>query len=94
MTNQKTTSKNEVFGKAVMCLGLSTVYIAALAWPFGLSEHGYVAARALLAGSVMFAISVPAWIINIKRELASATVEEKVTAEAKDMVPQKAGNRA
>ncbi len=92
MTNQKTTSKNEVLGKAIMCLGLSTVYIAALAWPFGLSEHGYVATRAITAGSVMFAISVPVWIINIKRELASA--EEKVTAEAKEQVSQKVGHLA
>ncbi len=92
MTNQKTTSKNEVFGKAIMCLGLSTVYIAALAWPFGLSEHGYVATRAILAGSIMFAISVPVWVINIKRELASA--EEKAKAEAKEKVSQKVGHLA
>ena len=49
-------------------VGSPAFYIAMLAWPFGLSEQGYIATRALLAGSVMFAISIPAWFINIKRD--------------------------
>jgi hypothetical protein len=82
MKTQQTKKNHSVFWKISVCVSLSAFYIAMLAWPFGLSEQGYVATRALLAGAVMFAFSVPAWIINIKREFFSDTTEAKSAAVA------------
>ena len=84
MTNQKTSAGNNLFGKMVLCVSLSTIYIAMLAWPFGLSENGYVATRAILAGTIMFAVSIPVWIVNIKRELSAVESKERLTATASE----------
>ncbi|MCK4837846.1 MAG: hypothetical protein KAS94_03535, partial [Desulfobulbaceae bacterium] len=50
---------------------LSTFYFAMLAYPFGVTGGGYVVERALVAGVIFFAISIPAWIVNVKREFFS-----------------------
>ncbi len=91
MTNQKSSKTYQIFWKTTVCVSLSAVYIAALAWPFGLSEQGYVASRALLAGSVMFAISIPAWFINVKREFMA---KEAQTAGEQEQVLDKIGELA
>ena len=86
MTTGKSDKVKKVLRKTIVCMSLSSFYFAMLAWPFGLTEQGYVLTRAILAGLVMFAISSPVWVINIKRELAreetaeeTTVVEEKVT---------------
>jgi hypothetical protein len=94
MTNQKASKSHQVFWKTFVCVSLSAFYIAMLAWPFGLSEQGYMASRALLAGSIMLAISIPAWIINIKREFMSDAAREAQTGEAREQVIQKIGQLA
>lgn len=39
--------------------------------------EGYVWQKAMIAGVIFFAISIPAWIVNLKREFYSATVVEE-----------------
>ncbi len=94
MTNQESKKTHSAFWKTFVCVSLSAFYIAMLAWPFGLSEHGYIATRALLAGSIMFAISIPAWIINIKREFFSAEAEVAEKVEVTNQEEQTIGELA
>lgn len=74
---ETTISKSAVL-KTATCMGLSTCYFAMLAYPFGVTGNGYVVERALIAGAIFFAVSIPAWIINVRREFFS----EALTTEA------------
>ena len=80
----KTLKEQNALWKTVTCIALSTFYFAMLAYPFGVTGEGYVAERVLIAGVLFFAISIPAWIINAKREFFSeaAAVESKVAVKA------------
>jgi|GEM_PF-2686357 len=71
--------------KTATCIGLSFFYIALLAYPFGITSEGFMVERMLIAGVVLFAISIPAWMINVKREFFS-TEEEKEKSE--ETVPE------
>ena len=79
MKTLKTTKKDSALWKTATVMGLSTFYFAMLAYPFGVTRDGYVVERALIAGVIFFAISIPAWIINLKREFFT---EEPVTSKA------------
>jgi len=57
--------------KTATCVVLSLFYFAVLAYPFGVSAQGFVLNKAIIAAVIFFAISIPAWIINIKREFFS-----------------------
>ena len=94
MNTQKSEKAHSAFWKTVVCVSLSAFYFAMLAWPFGLTETGYMASRAFLAAAVMFAISIPVWIINIKREFFSVEAEAPKTAEVKEQVFHKIGQLA
>jgi len=52
-----------------------------LAYPFGVAMEGYVWQKAVIAGVVFFAISIPAWIVNLKREFYDATAAEGTVEE-------------
>jgi len=67
--------------KTAMCIVMSMFYFAMLAYPFGVAMEGYVWQKALIAGVIFFAISIPAWIVNLKREFYDATAAEE-TVEA------------
>ena len=58
--------------KTALCIGMSLFYCAMLAYPFGVAAEGYVWQKAVVAGAVLFAISIPAWIVNLKREFYGA----------------------
>ncbi len=62
--------------KTAMCIVLSMFYFAMLAYPFGVAMEGFVWQKAVIAGVIFFAISIPAWIINLKREFYDATATE------------------
>ncbi|MDA8160398.1 MAG: hypothetical protein M0T76_06735 [Desulfobacteraceae bacterium] len=94
MTIQRSEQVHNAFWKIFVSISLSTFYFTMLAWPFGLTQTGYMASRAFLAGAIMFAISIPAWIINIKREFFSDEMEAAKTAEAKAPVYHTIGQLA
>ena len=68
--------------KSALCIVMSMFYFAMLAYPFGVAMEGYVWQKAVIAGVIFFAISIPAWIVNLKREFYGAeqteTAEERV----------------
>lgn len=81
MNTTKTTQKMSAEKKTALCIVMSMFYFAMLAYPFGVSVEGYVWQKVLIAAVIFFAISIPAWIINLKREFydvqqAEGTVEE------------------
>ena len=76
-TYSNTKNEQSPFWKTMTCILLSMFYFAMLAYPFGVSKEGYMVNQALIAGVVFFAISIPAWIINVKREFYGS--EEEVT---------------
>jgi hypothetical protein len=80
----KTLKDQSATWKTAACVALSTFYFAMLAYPFGVTGEGYVVERVLIAGVLFFAISIPAWIINAKREFFSeaAAAERKVAVKA------------
>ncbi len=57
--------------KTALCIVMSMFYFAMLAYPFGVAMEGYVWQKAVIAGVIFFAISIPAWIVNLKREFYS-----------------------
>lgn len=63
--------------KTALCIVMSMFYFAMLAYPFGVAMEGYVWQKALIAGVIFFAISIPAWIVNLKREFYDATATEE-----------------
>jgi len=65
--------------KTALCIVMSMFYFAMLAYPFGVAMEGYVWQKAMVAGVIFFAISIPAWIVNLKREFYSA--EQTAAAE-------------
>jgi hypothetical protein len=67
----KTSDKQRAIRKTAICVALSTFYFAMLAYPFGVTGDGYVVERVLIAGGIFFASSIPAWIVNAKREFFS-----------------------
>ena len=67
MKTEETTRQRPIW-KTMTCILLSMFYFAMLAYPFGVSKDGYMVNQALIAGVIFFAISIPAWIINVKRE--------------------------
>lgn len=69
--------------KTAMCIVMSMFYFAMLAYPFGVAMEGYVWQKAVIAGVIFFAISIPAWIVNLKREFYGATA----AAEEREEVP-------
>jgi len=79
--------KQSGLGKTATCMALSLFYFALLAYPFGVTAEGFMVGRMLIAGIILFAISVPVWIINVKREFftseeeVQATVAEKTAAQ-------------
>ena len=77
MKTLKTSQKNSSIWKTATCIGLSLFYFALLAYPFGVTAEGFMVERMLIAGVVFFAISIPAWIVNLKREFF--TPEEETT---------------
>jgi hypothetical protein len=78
----KTLKKQNELWKIAACVALSSFYFTMLAYPFGITPEGYDIERVLIAGGILFAMSIPVWIINIKREFLSETemVEKKVAA--------------
>jgi hypothetical protein len=58
--------------KTALCIVMSMFYFAMLAYPFGVAMEGYVWQKAVIAGVIFFAISIPAWIVNLKREFYGA----------------------
>lgn len=68
-----------------------------LAYPFGVTGDGYVPQRALIAGVIFFAISIPAWIVNVKKELLTApgalTVREGAAHGAPSTIQSRAAGR-
>lgn len=66
--------------KTGTCMILSTFYFAMLAYPFGVTQEGYAIERMMVVGFLFFAISIPTWIINIRREFFTeqAVVNKKV----------------
>lgn len=80
----KTLKQQKELWKIATCVALSMFYFAMLAYPFGVTGEGYLVERALIAGAIFFAISIPVWIVNVKREFFSeaAVAEEKVTVQA------------
>lgn len=81
MNATETTSRWSPERKTAMCIVLSMFYFAMLAYPFGVAMEGYVWQKALIAGVIFFAISIPAWIVNLKREFYDATATEAGTVE-------------
>lgn len=67
--------------KTALCIVMSMFYFAMLAYPFGVAMEGYVWQKAVIAGVVFFAISIPAWIVNLKREFYDATATEGTVEE-------------
>lgn len=82
MKTLKTSKKESALWKTATVMGLSTFYFAMLAYPFGVTRDGYVIERALIAGVIFFAISIPAWIVNLKREFFTEQAAVSKTAEA------------
>jgi len=80
-TNDSASSVTTTYWKTATCVVLSMFYFAMLAYPFGVSGEGYVLNKALIAAVIFFAISIPAWIINIKREFLSPDQEATNTEE-------------
>ena len=80
----KTVKQQKGLWKIATCIALSTFYFAMLAYPFGVTGEGYVIERVLIAGAIFFAISIPAWIVNAKREFLSEAevVESNVAVKA------------
>jgi hypothetical protein len=70
--------------KTALCIVLSMFYFAMLAYPFGVAMEGYVWQKAVIAGIIFFAISIPAWIVNLKREFYSVSATEGATEEMLD----------
>nr|MBF0220965.1 hypothetical protein [Desulfobulbaceae bacterium] len=68
--------------KTATCVVLSLFYFALLAYPFGVTAEGFMVERMIIAAVVFFAISIPAWIINVKRELFSPEEEGADIVEA------------
>ena len=83
----KTLKKQNAILKTAACVALSTFYFAMLAYPFGVTQEGYAIERVLIAGLIFMAISIPAWIVNIKREFFTEeeVVEKKVTQKVTDI---------
>ena len=75
--------------KTATCIGLSLFYFALLAYPFGITAQGFMVERMLIAAVVLFAISVPAWIINVKRELFTPEEETQKVEEVQESVAVK-----
>ena len=84
----KKLNKQDAIWKTATCVALSTFYFAMLAYPFGVTGEGYVVERVLIAGVLFFAISIPAWVINAKREFFSeAALAEGEVAAAPEPAP-------
>lgn len=79
----KTSKSQDAVLRTITCIALSTFYFAMLAYPFGVTGDGYVIERVLIAGLIFFAISIPAWIINAKREFFSDQVAVETRAAVK-----------
>lgn len=83
MNKTETTQTMSAEKKTVMCIVMSMFYFAMLAYPFGVAMEGFVWQKALIAGVIFFAISIPAWIVNLKREFydpaqVEGTVENRL----------------
>lgn len=76
MNKTETIKKFSAEKKTALCILLSMFYLAMLAYPFGVAMEGYVWQKAVLAAVVLFALSIPAWIINLKREFYDGTQTE------------------
>ena len=84
MKTSATINKMSAEKKTAMCIVMSMFYFAMLAYPFGVVMEGYVWQKAVIAGVIFFAISIPAWIVNLKREFYDATASAGETAELLD----------
>jgi hypothetical protein len=78
----KKANRQNAIRKTATCVALSTFYFAILAYPFGVTGEGYVVERVLLAGALFFAISIPAWIVNARREFFTEAVAAEVVVGA------------
>lgn len=81
MNTTTTISKMSADKKTALCIVMSMFYFAMLAYPFGVAMEGYVWQKAVIAGVIFFAISIPAWIVNLKREFYDATASEGTVEE-------------
>jgi hypothetical protein len=86
MNTTETIKKFSAEKKTALCIVMSMFYFAMLAYPFGVTMEGYVWQKAVIAGVIFFAISIPAWIINVKREFydgaqVEGTVEDMLENE-------------
>lgn len=81
MNTTETTTRFSAEKKTAMCIVMSMFYFAMLAYPFGVAMEGYVWQKAVIAGVIFFAISIPAWIVNLKREFYGAAEAEGVAEE-------------
>lgn len=77
MNTTETARKMSSEKKTALCIVMSMFYFAMLAYPFGVAMEGYVWQKAMIAGVIFFAISIPAWIVNLKREFYNATATEE-----------------
>ena len=68
MTTQLSMNQYSAIRKTAICIVLSMFYFAMLAYPFGVTAEGYALHKAVIAGVIFFAISIPAWVVNLKRE--------------------------
>ncbi|MBA3016080.1 MAG: hypothetical protein KKD63_07420 [Proteobacteria bacterium] len=68
MNKNETTQTMSAEKKTAICIVMSMFYFAMLAYPFGVAMEGFVWQKAMIAGVIFFAISIPAWIVNLKRE--------------------------
>ena len=75
-------AKTGTFWKTATCVALSMFYFAMLAYPFGVTSEGYVPHKALIAVVIFFAISIPAWIVNVRKLLLNPEEEEEYAGEA------------
>ncbi len=80
--------------KTALCIVMSMFYFAMLAYPFGVTAEGYVWQKVLIAGLIFFAISIPAWIVNLKREFYDETASEAAVEDIENINASKIGEIA
>lgn len=93
MNTTRDTNRYSAEKKSALCIVLSMFYFLMLAYPLGVSVEGYVWQRVLIAIVIFFAISIPAWIINLKREFydtpqSVGTVDEMLENELDVLSPE------
>ena len=94
MITQKKKKDHSAFYKAALCIGLSFFYMAMLVYPLGVTESGYMAERAFLSGALLFLVTIPVWIITIRREFFGKEAAEGAAEESQIRYVQRVGQLA